>query len=116
MRERAVEKGTGARRYRAEGAAILFGLQITVGFEVSSVHPLDAECDRGGYGCCNEQSLQGNDESPKRGMAIMDWTKYASSYGSDIRECGRIVHNSDTQMFADLESTTPKQTGLSPLP
>ena len=81
MRERAVEKGNGASRYRAEDAAILFGLQITVGFAVSSVHPLDAECDRSGYGCCNEQSLQGNDRSPKRGMAITDWTKYASNYG-----------------------------------
>jgi hypothetical protein len=93
MRERAVEKGTRARRYRAEDAAILCGFQITVGFAVSSVHPLDAECDRSGYGCCNEQSLQGNDGSPKCGMAIMDWTKYASSYGSDIREYGRITHN-----------------------
>jgi hypothetical protein len=93
MRKRAVEKGTGARKYRAEDAAIPFDLQIIVGFGVSSVHPLGAECDQSRYDCCNEQSFQGNDGSPKCGMALMDWTKYASSYGSDIREYGRITHN-----------------------
>ena len=93
MREWAVENETGARRHRAGDAAIPFGLQNTVGFAVNSVHPLDAECDTNGYDCCNEQSLQGNDGSPKRGTAITDWTKYPSSYGSDVRERGRIGHN-----------------------